>query len=104
MGDSGLRQLAGAIKAGEHGGLAQVLAQAVANGFVAPGTWNSPELFGNPASLVRNVAQLGYYIYSAPVNAQTQAAREAREAPLIQIAIKYAGAVHSSSVIVYVNP
>lgn len=87
-----------------RGAYITVLNQAVANGFVAPGAWNSPELFGNPASLVRNIAQLGYYIYSQPVNQQSQAARAAREAPLIQIAIKYAGAVHSSSVIVYVNP
>lgn len=87
-----------------RGAYITVLNQAVANGFIAPGAWNSPELFGNPASLIRNIAQLGYYIYNAPVNQQSQTAREAREAPLIQIAIKYAGAVHSSSVIVYVNP
>ncbi len=87
-----------------RGAYLTVLNQAVANGFVAPGAWNSPELFGNPASLIRNVAQLGYYIYSQPVNQQLQASRALRQAPLIQIAVKYAGAVHSSSVIVYVNP
>lgn len=87
-----------------RGAYITVLQQAVAVGFVAPGAWNSPELFGVPASLIRNVLQLGYYIYSQPVNQQSQAARAARAAPLIQIAIKYAGAVHSSSVIVYVNP
>lgn len=86
------------------GAYLDVLSQAVANGFVAPGEWNSPELFGNPQDLIRNIAELGFYLYSQPVNQQSQAAREAREAPLIQIAVKYAGAVHSSSVIVYVNP
>lgn len=80
-----------------------VLAQAVANQFVAPGAWNSPELFGNPTDLKRNILDVGYYIYSAPVNQQSQAQRAARVAPLIQIAIKYAGAIHSSNVIVSVN-
>jgi hypothetical protein len=81
----------------------QVLNQAVNNGFVAPGSWNSTELFGDPVSLIKNVAQSGFYIYSQPVNQQSQADRAARRAPLIQIAVKYAGAIHSTSVIVNVN-
>lgn len=80
-----------------------VLQQAIANGFIAPGSWNSPNLFGNPTDLKRNILNVGYYIYSQPVNQQTQAARAARQAPLVQIAIKYAGAIHSSSVVVNVN-
>jgi hypothetical protein len=82
----------------------KVLQQAVRNGFVAPGAWNSAELFGNPADLQRNVGQIGYYVYHTPVNLQSQASRAARRAPLIQIAIKFAGAVHSTSVVVSVNP
>lgn len=82
----------------------KVLQQGVRNGFIAAGAWNSPELFGNPADLQRNIGQLGYYVYSQPVNQQSQAARVARQAPLIQIAIKYAGAVHSTAVVVSVNP
>lgn len=85
------------------GAYLDVLQQAVANGFVAPGTWNSAELFGNPSDLRRNVLNVGYYMYSQPVNQQTQASREAREAPLVQIAIKYAGAIQSSDVVVSVN-
>lgn len=80
-----------------------VLAQSVTNGFVAPGVWNSPELFGNPSDLKRSVLNVGYYIYSQPVNQQAQAARAARQAPLVQIAIKYAGAIQSSNVVVSVN-
>lgn len=80
-----------------------VLQQAVANGFVAPGSWNSPELFGNPADLRRNILNIGYYIWSQPVNQQAQSARAARQAPIVRIAIKYAGAIHSSNVIVSVN-
>jgi hypothetical protein len=80
-----------------------VLQQAIINGFVAPGVWNSPELFGNPTDLKRNILNIGYYIYSQPVNQQAQAARVARQAPLVQIAIKFAGAINSSSVVVSVN-
>lgn len=87
-----------------RGAYINVLNLAVRNRFLAPGAWNSSELFGNPADLIRNVAQLGFYIYSTPVNQQTQAARAARQAPLIQIAVKFAGAVHSTSVVVSVNP
>lgn len=80
-----------------------VIKQAVNNGYIAPGAWNSPELFGDPAALIRNVLQTGFYIFSQPVNQQSQTDRAARKAPLIQIAIKEAGAVHSSAVIVNVN-
>lgn len=86
-----------------RGAYLNVLQQGVRNGFIAPGAWNSPELFGRPADLIRNVAQTGFYIFSSPVNLQSQSAREAREAPLIQIAVKYAGAIHSTSVVVFIN-
>jgi hypothetical protein len=80
-----------------------VLQQAVANGYVAPGAWNSPELFGIPADLIRNILDIGYYIFSTPVNRQSQTARVARQAPLVQIAIKLAGAIQSSNVVVSIN-
>lgn len=88
---------------GLKGAYRNVLQQAAANQFLAPGSWTSPVTFGNQANLIANIAQLGYYIYSQPVAQQAQTARVARQAPLIQIAIKYAGAIQSSSVIVYVN-
>lgn len=81
----------------------KVCEQAKIAGVVAAGSWTSPDVFGNPADLRRNVADIGYYIYSIPVSQQAQADREDRKAPLIQIASKLAGAVHSSSVIVNVN-
>lgn len=81
----------------------QVLSQGVANGMMAPGIWTSPVVFGNPTTLAQAVASIGYYVYSLPVSQQLQADREAREAPLVQIAAKMAGAIHSSSVIVQIN-
>ncbi len=80
-----------------------VMEQAVANQYLAPGVWNSPTTFGDSADLIDNVAQFGYYIYSEPVALQSQADRVDRKAPLIQIAAKQAGAINTSSVVVYVN-
>lgn len=76
----------------------------VTNGFIAPGAWNSPQTFGNQIDLIASVLQRGYYVYSKPVNQQPQAQRAARIAPLVQIAVKLAGAIHSSNVLVFINP
>lgn len=85
------------------GAYQDVLNQAVVNGFLAPGEWKSPDLFGNPSDLRTNVREQGWYIYSKPVAQQSQSERESRVAPLVQIAVKYAGAIHSSDVIVNIN-
>lgn len=82
---------------------AQVLDDAVQNGYVAPGSWTSPDTFGNPADLHRNIRTIGYYIYSEPVASQSQEDREDRKAPLIQIALKEAGAIHTANVRVNIN-
>lgn len=81
----------------------KVCDQGVANGFLAPGVWTSPDVFGDPTSLIRCIAGIGYYVWSLPIAQQLTADRDARKAPLIQIAIKTAGAVQSSNVIVNVN-
>lgn len=81
----------------------KVCEQAVTNQYSAPGEWNSSTTFGNQSDFLQNIQQRGYYIYSQPIAKQSQTAREARQAPLVQIALKEAGAIHSSSVIVYVN-
>ena len=78
--------------------------QGVNNGFIAPGTWNSSQTIGKPAVMARNIEDVGYYVYTLPVSAQAQADRAARKAPPLQVALKYAGAVHSVNCIVYVNP
>lgn len=82
----------------------QVCAQAVNNGYVAPGAWNSPDWFGNQVDFINNILQTGYYIYSQPVNQQSEAQRIARVAPIVQIAIKEAGAIQETSIIVNINP
>lgn len=75
----------------------------VANGTYAPGAWTGSTTFGNPEDHVRNVAEFGYFIYSQPIAAQAQVVRDARVAPLVQIAAKEAGAIHSSDVTVLVE-
>lgn len=81
----------------------QVLVQYVTNGSIAPGKWNSSETFGDPLTMINNIATLGFYIYSLPVAQQAANLRAEREAPLIQIAIQRAGAIQQSSVIVIVE-
>lgn len=77
--------------------------QFVTAGVFAPGTWNGSTTFGKPQDHLRNISDFGYYIYSIPIALQAQIDREARVAPLIQIAAKESGAIHSSSVTVLVE-
>lgn len=78
----------------------QVLAQAVSNGYLAPGTWNNANTFGNQALFLQNILQYGFYLYSSPVSQQTTTQIINRQAPLIQIACLEAGAIQQSSVLV----
>jgi hypothetical protein len=89
---------------GLKGAYARVCERAIVNGMIGKGlTWNSSETFGTPEDLKRNIKDKGYYIYSLPIAQQSQAERDARDAPLVQIAIKLAGAIHKSTVIVRIN-
>ena len=83
---------------------AVVFQQAVNNGVLAKGlNWNSADVFGDPVSLKRNITEQGYYIYSAPIAGQSEADRVERKAPLIQSAVKFAGAIHTATIINYIE-
>ncbi len=82
----------------------RVCRQFVNNAYVAPGSWTSPDTFGVLEDFLANILQEGFYIYSAPVALQSQAAREAREAPLAQVALKEAGAIQKGNILVFINP
>lgn len=82
---------------------AQVCERGINNGSYAPGTWNGAIPFGDPEDFKTNIENKGYYIYSIPVALQAQTDREARKAPLVQIAIKRSGAFHFSEVIVTIQ-
>ena len=71
------------------------LDQAVQNGLIAPGVWNGGDL-GQLSS--GDTLPKGYYVYAQPLDEQAQSEREARKAPVIQAAIKLAGAVHYADV------
>ncbi len=81
----------------------QVCKQAVTNGYLAPGTWNSTDTFGDIDDFNRNIEEFGYYLYQQPVAEQSQTEREQRIAPLLQIAGKEAGANHSGAILVYIE-
>lgn len=82
---------------------AQVCERAIRNGTIAPGAWNTAIPFGDPEDFKRNIEEKGYYIYSIPVAEQSQTEREARKAPLVQIALKRSGAFHFSEVLINVE-
>lgn len=79
--------------------------QAKTAGVLAPGAWTGAVPAGVPQKLfLDNIANVGYFVYSQPVAQQSVADRTARKAPLVQIAAKLAGAIHSSNVLVQVQP
>lgn len=84
--------------------ISDVERQAVSNGYLAPGKWNSPDTFGDLDDFHRNIEENGYYNYHQPVALQAQSEREQRKAPLIQIAGKEAGAIHSANILIYIEP
>lgn len=90
--ESGMNQYCAVIE--------NALDQAVTNGLVAPGIWNN-DGFGTLKH--GDYLTKGYYVYSNPIDAQSQADREARKAPPIQVAIKLAGAIHFVDVMINVN-
>lgn len=82
---------------------AEVCDRFVNNGVVGAGSWNTAIPFGNPEMFRENIEKRGYYIYSIPVAKQSQVDREARKAPVVQIALKLAGAIHFSTVIITIE-
>lgn len=74
--------------------------QAVTNGLLAPGVWNGPKIGALNSG---DTLSKGYYVYAAPIATQSSADRAARKAPVIQVAAKLAGAVHSSNIIANFN-
>ncbi|HFD8278627.1 TPA: DUF3383 family protein [Raoultella ornithinolytica] len=71
------------------------LDQAVNNGLVAPGVWNGGSI-GQIES--GDTLTKGFYVYADAVANQAQSDREARKSPVIQAALKLAGAIHYGDV------
>ena len=81
-----------------------VCRQGVINGYFAPGQWNSSDFFGDYDTFHNNINEFGYYVYHQPVAEQSQTDRQARKAPVLSIAAKESGAVHSASILIYIEP
>lgn len=93
--EPGITQITNAIR--------EVCNQAVTNGMLAPGTWNSPDTFGNYDDFIRNIEEFGFYIYHQPISEQAQSERDERKAPVTQVACKEAGAYHSGNILIYIE-
>lgn len=78
----------------------QVCQQAISNGLIAPGTWNSDDFPGLERG---QILTLGFAIYSESINAQDQAAREQRICPPILIALKLKGALQETDTFLTIN-
>lgn len=79
-----------------------------AKGFIragvgAPGTWTSPDSFGDLETFKRSIEQNGYYFLAGRLSDQDPADREARKSPVIQGAFKMAGAIHSANILININ-
>jgi hypothetical protein len=77
--------------------------QFVRAGVFAPGTWSSPDTFGDLDTFRRGISNNGFYWLAGSLAAQAQNSREARQSPVLQGAVKLAGAIHSVDIIVNVN-
>lgn len=80
-----------------------VYEQAVNAGYLAPGAWVG-DTFGNQPDFLRNISDVGFYIYSSPIATQLQADRALRKAPPIQSAGKEAGGINSANIFVSIQP
>lgn len=72
-------------------------------GVFNPGTWTLPDFFGDRDMFLRNIEQNGYYVLAGDLADQSTADRQARKSPVLQIAVKNAGAVHSEDIIINFN-
>jgi hypothetical protein len=72
-------------------------------GVFAPGTWSSPDYFGDRDTFDRNIEENGFYWLAGELADQSQADRAARKSPVLQAAVKNAGAIHSVDIIINFN-
>ncbi|MCA8492560.1 DUF3383 domain-containing protein [Burkholderia arboris] len=82
------------------GAISSVCDQAVTNGYLAAGVWNSA---GFGAIVQGQTLSKGYYVYAPPISSQSQADREARKSVSFQVAAKEAGAIGDCDVALTVN-
>ena len=72
-------------------------------GVFAPGVWSSPDYFGDYGVFTRSIENNGFYWLAGSLSDQAQADRQARKSPVLQAAVKNAGAVHSVDIVINFN-
>lgn len=72
-------------------------------GVFAPGTWSSPDSFGDLDTFNRSISMSGFYVLAGSLADQAQADRAERKSPVIQVAVKNAGAIHKVDIIINFN-
>ena len=78
----------------------KVCLEGINNGAFAPGVWNG-DGFGSLNT--GDYLEAGYYVWAAPMDTLSDSDREQRRATPIQTAVKLAGAIHFSDVIINFN-
>lgn len=72
-------------------------------GVFAPGTWSSPDSFGDVEVFNRAIEEDGFYWLAGNLADQPQSDRQERKSPVLQAAVKNAGAIHKADVIINFN-
>ncbi|WP_145562395.1 DUF3383 family protein [Yersinia aldovae] len=72
-------------------------------GVFNPGTWTLPDFFGDRDMFMRNIEQNGFYVLAGDLKDQSTADRQERKSPVLQVAVKNAGAIHSADIIINFN-
>lgn len=68
-----------------------------------PGTWTLSDFFGDRQQFVDAIKQQGFYVLAGDLADQSTADRQDRKSPVIQVAVKDSGAVHSEQIIIFNN-
>lgn len=69
----------------------------------AAGTWDSPNFFGDWNTFSQNILDNGFYCLAGKLSDQSPTDRAARKSPVLQLAVKNAGAVHSINTVINFN-
>lgn len=77
--------------------------QFVKAGVFAPGTWTLADFFGDREQFLDAIKSNGFYVLAGQLEDQTTADRQNRISPVIQVAVKNAGAVHKENIIIFNN-
>lgn len=72
-------------------------------GVFAAGEWSSPDFFGDIDVFKRNIREKGFYWLAGSLAEQPQDDRQARKSPVLQGAVKNAGAIHKADIIINFN-